>query len=254
MRGSLPDYQRFRRIVDLLQSLVDQKAASFAVERRDKPQGCPLPLAQVTADAQVKAVADGLRYAEGQPAGTCVLTRREDVLVLKLHPAAVASPEVQELCHWLGLMPGLLQYDVSVGELPPFPTTFPPEPLTRIDVSPRSTIEAMYYLSNGVAVPPEHLAAGVARTAAAPDGSVFDWREVTEGLFTVCYARGHKRPEHAYVAVRYRDYWFYIDDRDSISKSTFNLMLQFTRIDLGYPAGAARSQQPAPILTLPLGR
>ena len=80
-RGSLPDYQGFRRIVDLLQSLVDQKAASFAVERRDKPQGCPLPLAQVTADAQVKAVADGLRYAEGRPAGTCVLTRREDVLV-----------------------------------------------------------------------------------------------------------------------------------------------------------------------------
>ena len=56
------------------------------------------------------------------------------------------------------------------------------------------------------------------------------------------------------MAVRYRDYWFYIDDRDSISKSTFNLMLQFTRIDLGYPAGAARSQQPAPVLTLPLGR
>ena len=44
VRGTLPDYRRFRRIVDLLQSLVDQKAASFVIEPEDPLRdGFPMP-------------------------------------------------------------------------------------------------------------------------------------------------------------------------------------------------------------------
>ena len=35
------------------------------------------------------------------------------------------------------------------------------------------------------------------------------------------------------MAVKYRDYWYYIDDRDGVSKETFELMLQFSRLDFG---------------------
>jgi hypothetical protein len=62
----------------------------------------------------------------------------------------------------------------------------------------------------------------------------------------------HHRPEHAYVAVQYRGYWFYVDDRDHASKATFNLMLKLARLDLG--AVDTRPGQARPILTLPVGR
>jgi hypothetical protein len=71
---------------------------------------------------------------------------------------------------------------------------------------------------------------------------------VTEGLFAAHADQGHKPPETAFVAVKYRDYWYYIDDRDPESKATFALVLQLSRLDL------ARQQPAAPFLTLPVGR
>lgn len=81
---------------------------------------------------------------------------------------------------------------------------------------------------------------------------MFDWRGVTAELFTVCAVKQHHRPELAYVAVGYRDHWFYIGDRDHASKATFNLMLQLTRLDLS--GEGSRSWRGSPLLTLPVGR
>jgi hypothetical protein len=159
---------------------------------------------------------------------------------------------VLELCELLWLKPGLSQYDVTVGAVPPYPDVFPPERLTTIDIAPRSSIQALFYMSHGVTVPAEHINMGVARSTAGPDGQLFDWRQVTDGFFTVCSAKQHKRPERAYVVVKYRDYWYYIDDRDNASKITFNLMLQLARLDLS--GGTTPTRQSAPILTLPVGR
>jgi len=64
-----------------------------------------------------------------------------------------------------------------------------------------------------------------------PDGSPFDSRTVTEGLFTVHASGGHKPPKTAYVAVRHRGYWYYIDDRDQESKATLGLVLGISRLD-----------------------
>jgi hypothetical protein len=50
------------------------------------------------------------------------------------------------------------------------------------------------------------------------------------------------------VAVCYRGYWFYIDERDRDTKATFSLLLELSRLELGAAAGRA------PILTLPLGK
>jgi hypothetical protein len=81
------------------------------------------------------------------------------------------------------------------------------------------------------------------------DGTVFDQRAVTRGLFEVHVARGHKSPPCAHVAVHYRGYWFYIDDSDQESKTAFGLVLQLSRLDF------KRQQLGAgPLLTLPAGR
>ena len=107
-------------------------------------------------------------------------------------------------------------------------------------------------MSHGVAVPPEHTAEGMARSTVGPHGRVFEWRDVTAGLFTVCSVKQHHRPDQAYVAVGYRDHWFYIDERDHASKATFNLILQLARLDLG--GDGPRSRPGSPVLTLPVGR
>jgi hypothetical protein len=52
-------------------------------------------------------------------------------------------------------------------------------------------------------------------------------------------------PKDAHVVVRYRDGWFYIDDRDHESKAAFNfLMLLFSLTETG-------TTQAAPIVTVP---
>jgi hypothetical protein len=252
LRACEPDYLRFRRAADLIQSLMQRRTATFTVEVRTKPQGVPLPMDRLTAEAQIEASKNGLECVPGADPGTYILVRRDRKMVLKIDPLALSTPEYQELCDLLWLQPGLTQYDVTQGALPPYPASVPADRLTTLDILPRSTVQALIYMSHGVSVPPEHIGEGLASSTIGRDGLVFDWRQVTDGIFAVCSAKQHRRPEHAYVAVKYRDYWFYVDDRDHESKATFNLMLQLTRIDLG--GADTRAGKARPILTLPVGR
>jgi hypothetical protein len=93
------------------------------------------------------------------------------------------------------------------------------------------------------------LACGIFKPTLVPDGSMFDWQQVTAGLFTVHYARQDCRPEHAQVAAKYRGYWFYIDNRDNDSKITFALIMVIrTRLNF------VGSKKEGPVLTLPVSR
>jgi hypothetical protein len=47
--------------------------------------------------------------------------------------------------------------------------------------------------------------------------------------------------------VPYKGHWFYIDESDRDSKSTFSLLMELSRLELG-----VRTGQQAPLLTLPL--
>ena len=78
-------------------------------------------------------------------------------------------------------------------------------------------------------------------------GKTHGRRELTRGLFEVHACKGHKPPPTAYVAIKNRGYWYYIDDRDQASKSTLTLVLQLSRLDFG------TQKATGPILTLPVG-
>jgi hypothetical protein len=247
-REIVPAYREFQRVTQLLQILQDQGDIRFLREEKIAELGSPLPAAGVTATALVEAAKNGLEYRQ-RADNTWVLVRRDRRLVLKVNPMTVGSPEVQELTHLLRLRPGQLSYEVTVGGTEePFPRSEPPEEAAAVNIFPRSLVQALFYLSHGVVVPPEHVACGIVKPTLEPDGSVFDWQQVTAGLFTVHSFKQHCRPEHAAVAVKYRDYWFYIDDRDSDSKITFLLTMTMTRVNLlGVRKGG-------PALTLPVGR
>jgi hypothetical protein len=56
-------------------------------------------------------------------------------------------------------------------------------------------------------------------------------------------------PERANVAVQHRGWWFYIDDRDLVSKRTF---LQIQMLFLTRLSEATRGVQATPLLTIPV--
>ena len=49
------------------------------------------------------------------------------------------------------------------------------------------------------------------------------------------------------MAIKYKDYWFYIEDTDQETKSTFSLLMELARLELAGKTG------PGPQLTLPVG-
>jgi len=175
--------------------------------------------------------------------------RKERRLVMEVNPGAEASPELAELVALLNLAPGRRLYELVVqsGRVPD-PARVPAAPSAELRLVPRSTSEVLLYLANGVEVPAEHLACGLVRPVVDADGRDFDAQEVTRGLFEVHACKGHKPPPNAYVAVRYRGYWYYIDDRDLASKAVFFLMLKISRLDF------KQQLSEKPVLTLPVAR
>jgi hypothetical protein len=245
-REVTPDFARFLRVVELLQTAQDQELAAVRAEERAVDLSGPLPAAAVTAAAAVEAAKGGFEYRPHADGRSWVLVKRERRLVVAVSPGAEASPEMLELAGLLNLVPGLPKYEIAVaarGE--PDPARFPSPPQAELRFVPRSTIQVLFYLSNGVAVPPDHVCAGLVRPAGDGDG-----QEITRGLFEVHVCQGHKPPPTAFAAVKYRGYWFYIDDRDQASKATFALMMQVGRLDFNRGPSAQRG----PVLTLPAGR
>lgn len=94
----------------------------------------------------------------------------------------------------------------------------------KIGIIPRSILSCMYYLSLGIQVPNCDISAGRVCSTKGIGGEIFDWKEVMCELITIKNSRIY--PENAYVATKYKDFWFYIDDCDAISKKTFLLLLQ----------------------------
>jgi hypothetical protein len=248
-RGVISDYGRFLRISELMQLAQDREMGSMRVESRDVEVGGPVPAGAVTPAVVLDAAKNGLEYRPCGDGRTWAVLRKENRLVMRVNPVASGSPELLELERLLNLMPGLPEYDVVVAPgVVLDPLTYPRPPGKEVRIMTRSNSQVMFYLANGVEVPPEHLACGLARPLHDAAGRCIDGRELTRGLFEIHACKGHKPPAAAHVAVKYRNCWYYIDDRDHASKATLMLMLQLSRLDFGNDKPAA------PFLTLPLGR
>ncbi|MCH8828298.1 MAG: ParB N-terminal domain-containing protein [Planctomycetes bacterium] len=111
---------------------------------------------------------------------------------------------------------------------------------------PRSLMGTLYFVSHAIEVPPDHVASGLVTTTLHEWGEPFDWNEVSGDLLKVHSQK--KKPKSAAVAVKFRGYWFYIDDRNLASKSTFALLLQLFELQAGGGASGAK-----PVLTLSIG-
>jgi hypothetical protein len=154
--------------------------------------------------------------------------------LLHLRDEAPLSEAAREFSRLLGVTDGEARYGLSAGLYAPG--------AEHITVSLRSLMAILFYVSQGVSVPDAHAAAGLVTITRETDGSEFDWSEVTDGLIEV--RSGMESPATAYVAVPYRGAWFWIDDADLASKSTFALLMQLLALQSGEVDSAA------PVLTL----
>src|SRR5581483_9145973 len=173
----------------------------------------------------VRAAGQGARpLGEGKG---YALTQTKSERVLRIRREAVASPEVLELACLLRLRPGQESYEVEEVLEGQFPPEEADGQRTRVTLTMRSILEVMYLLSQAVAVPPEHVCSGVVTLTRNPDGSPFDWGLVLGDLFRVQVSK-HK-PKCAYLAVKYRGYWFFVED-DAASKLTLNVFNDLFRL------------------------
>ena len=95
-----------------------------------------------------------------------------------------------------------------------------------VSVETRSLLGAMFYLSQGVDLPAPHAAEG--RAVTTPGAG---WNAYMAGLFHVRSTAA--RPADAVVAVRYRGWWYSIDDSDISSKATFAMLSYLFAVQSG---------------------
>ncbi len=241
------DYERFRWATDLLQIAANEQLVSLRAEPLKIDVSDPLPLDAVNGAAAVSAANSGLEYRRTEDGQSWQLIRRVNRLDFKVNPAAQDRAEMHDLAQLLNLQPGLTQYPVRLAKGVPDPARVPTEPRDELLVTTRCMAQAFFFLAQGVEVPAEHLKCGLARVAAGTTNP----NQALEGLFRVYSMPGgpFKRPKCAFVAIHYRNHWYYIDDRDQESKATLMLMLLLRRMDFDRTTAGT-----GPLLTLPLGR
>ncbi|MDH3255522.1 MAG: hypothetical protein OEM62_11055 [Acidobacteriota bacterium] len=107
--------------------------------------------------------------------------------------------------------------------------------MDEIAIVGRSLLGVLFYLSQGVKAPLEHVDAGLVTRTLDPDGRDFEWDLIAGKLLTV--HSSPERPRAAAVSVFYRDHWYFIDDSDLHSKSTFNLLSYLFALKAGTEPG-----------------
>ena len=109
----------------------------------------------------------------------------------------------------------------------------------------RSISSMLFYLSNTIQIPKEHIEEGLVTITKTPDGQLFDWSQTPAGkLFKIKSSSSY--PDNAFLAIPYKDYWYYIADNDLKSKSTFMLLMQL------FDHQSGRSKSTNPVLTIPV--
>jgi hypothetical protein len=143
------------------------------------------------------------------------------------------DPELLEAGRLLGLKPGTTEFKVIYGNAPMVEG--------EIAILTRSVMDIILELSAQIEVPPEQASEG--RTyATAPD--IGDGEGQRPPYIRVRCSK--EKPSDSFVAINYRNYWFWIDDRDRPSKAIFSfMMILLSLLETGQPPQA-------PVVTIPI--
>jgi hypothetical protein len=165
-----------------------------------------------------------------------VLEREGDTTFLYIDSQAGADGD--ELRSLLLLEPGKERYAVVGGRRA--------RGANEIAVEGRSLLSVMFFLSQSVEVPEADRAAGKVTTTRDTSGTEFDWSRVVGPVMRVQCGEAEPAAGSAAVAVSYRGHWFWIEDSDLNSKTTFALL----RLLLFLKSGENKTESPA--VTIPM--
>lgn len=167
----------------------------------------------------------GMRVVKGieQDETTIMYFHREDTPG-EIHDA------LQEVRGLLGLAPEVQEFKVEYGLIQ--------KSDTEIAILTRSMMQIMAEMASQITVPQEHIAEGWTLPRKFGDDS---------DKYIIRVDSSRDKPENAFVAAKYLDYWFYIDHDDLTSKMTFTfLMILFSVTESGGKEGL-------PLVTIPTG-
>ena len=239
-----PDYEAFGRVSRALRALQVDRLIEIGFESRDAEISTSLSDDNVSGSDLVAAARAGYRFAPADD-GKLVLTGPARSVVLRVPDSARTRAEFRELAELLGLEATASQYEIVASDAN-LPESLPPAGQRRsIAVSTRSLLGTLFYLAQTVEVPDEHYERGLVTRTIEADGRAFDWYDVAGDLMLVRSQEDY--PRDAAVRVRYRGHWYFIDDADLESKSTFALLIQLLSLQSGATTGGT------PVLTLPVG-
>jgi hypothetical protein len=147
------------------------------------------------------------------------------------------SKKVREYLNLLGLpMPA----DESKDIVLPIYLAVEGMALSGVAISTRSTFDLIQILRAAVEVPQEHASAGVA----------FSYPEMGSAGRNIRIHASKDQPERAAVAVKYRGYWFYVDETDVHTKLFYIMVRALWSVSIA----AAADQKAQPVLTIPVSR
>ncbi|MGB3627531.1 MAG: hypothetical protein WA989_17005 [Henriciella sp.] len=112
-------------------------------------------------------------------------------------------------------------------------------------IQTRTVLGALYALSHAVDVPEAHASAGFVTTSLPAGAETQTWEAFLGHQFSV--RSGPDEPSQSFVKINYRGHWFWIDDSDLDSKTTFSLILFLLSLQ------SAASQGATPLLTIGSG-
>lgn len=163
-------------------------------------------------------------------------------VVLQFATDALERPETRELLTLLQLASGRRHYPLTYYVVEHEQA----QDQESLSVETRSLLGILFLLSQSVEAPERDIRTGKVTVTRDETGAPFDWQNVTGDLLRIQSTPA--LPVHAAVAVQYRGSWFYIDDADLGSKSTFALLSQLFALQAG------KIDRLAPLLTLPVGK
>jgi hypothetical protein len=166
----------------------------------------------------------GIRVEPGKDGGGVL------VVIRGAESRSEPGEDSQRIRRLLGLEENVSEFEISYGPVPRNPN--------EVAMLTRSMMEIMLQLGFGIDLPPGHATDGRALPGQRQAGAV-------EADPLVRIRSGTEAPADAYAAVPYRGYWYWIDDRDIASKSTFTfLMILFSLAETGQTTAS-------PVVTVP---
>jgi hypothetical protein len=208
----------------------------------------------ITVENQITAVALGSgvgRFRSYDGGKNYYFTDKHDYPAMWIDPEARTSSDGKRIIEILNLQPTPLKRVWSfspnrVVEGTDFENV-PDDPRPEVRMQLRTFYSVLNLLAYGVNVPPKDEEEGRAFTKALYDKAVSEGRAVDLSEKFVVHSSSGKRPENAFVAVKHRGTWFYVDDRDHVSKRFFNAVYDLFNMEIAPSSGGG-----GPILTVPV--